>query len=270
MGTMITKAMKTSKEVILRPIRPNAGVHAKYRARMDDLLRSVRNDVLAALKAYGLQRDVTQDVSALVAADAAPLVDAVTRLMIGWLEKLENLAGEIAREFVKGSARSYDGALKAQLRKSGFTVRLQLTEYTREAREASVGMNTGLIKSIPTEYLADVSKYVNEAVSAGFDLATLTNNLQHAYNISRNRAKLIARDQSNKATAAIEQARRQELGVTEAIWMHSHGAKVPRASHVKANGKRFRVSEGMLIDGEYILPGQKINCGCTSRSVLTI
>jgi putative phage head protein len=41
--------------------------------------------------------------------------------------------------------------------------------------------------------------------------------LRKDYGISERRAAFIARDQTNKAKAAIEKARRQELGITEAI-----------------------------------------------------
>src|SRR5690606_7800420 len=102
----------------------------------------------------------------------------------------------------------------------------------------------------------------------GFDLATLTDNLDHAYHIGRNRAKLIAIDQTQKVHAVMEQARRKELGIKRAVWRHSAAAKEPRKSHVAANGKEFDVDKGMLIDGEYILPGEKIRCGCTSRSLI--
>jgi uncharacterized protein with gpF-like domain len=145
-----------------------------------------------------------------------------------------------------------------------------MTDTTREALQASMGMNVGLIRSIPSQYLAQVEKYVYEATSAGFDLATLTDNLQHTYHISRNRAKLIARDQANKANAVIEQARRKELGVKKGIWQHSSAAKEPRQSHVKAHGKEFDIDKGMYLDGKWVLPGEEINCGCTSRSIIEL
>ena len=85
---------------------------------------------------------------------------------------------------------------------------------------------------------------------------------------SERRAAFIARDQTNKAKAAIEKARWQELGITEAIWMHSHAGKEPRPSHVAANGKRLNVNKGMYLDGKWVQPGEEINCRCTSRAVI--
>lgn len=256
-------SLSKRKKILLRPIHPNAGIQQKYRADLNRLLRSVRNDVLATVNQW-------KDVSRQVATDSNPMTDAIDQLMITWIQRLSELGEQMAKEFVGSTLSAYDGNLKRQLRRAGFTVKLQLTDTTKEALKVATGMNVGLIRSIPTQYLADVSKYVYEATSGGFDLATLTDNLDHAYHIGRNRAKLIARDQARKAMGVIEQARRQELGIKKAIWYHSGAAKEPRQSHIKANGKEFDVDKGCYIDGEWILPGQKINCGCVSRSVIEV
>ena len=87
-------------------------------------------------------------------------------------------------------------------------------------------------------------------------------------NDPQRRAELIARDQSNKANAVVNRARQMELGITEAIWMHSHAGKTPRPDHFKANGTVYKIAEGCKISGEYIQPGEEINCRCTSRPVL--
>lgn len=251
------------RRAILPNFRPNAGIQAAYRFELNKLLRSARNEVMAEIADHWVEPKP-------VAMDAAAdfLARTIDKLIGRWMTSLSDLPKKIARKFVGQTAGALDRNLSSTLKKAGFTADLQLTDYTREAMRAAVGMNVGLIKSIPGEYLGDVQKYVWEAVEGGFDLKTLTDNLDHAYHIGRNRAKLIARDQANKVHAVMEQARRKELGIKKATWSHSAAAKEPRKSHVAANGKEFDVERGMLIDGEYILPGQKINCGCTSRSII--
>lgn len=252
------------KQVTLAAIRPNAGIHRWYRARLTELLREVRDEVLEAVEAH------KHLPSQPVALDAHPLEHAITEIVIKWLQKLTDFGDKLARDFVKRTTKNYDGNLTRQLRKHGFTARLQLSDRMKQDLGEAVGMNVGLIRSIPNQYLAQVEKYVSEAVNAGFDLKTLTDNLEHAYHIGRNRAKLIARDQANKANAVIERARRADLGITKAEWIHSGGAKEPRESHVKAHRKVFDAQQGLKIDGEYILPGEKISCGCVSKSILEI
>lgn len=256
------KSLKKLKQRIVLPdVSPSAAIRSQYRAELNRLLRSARNDVLEAVKAHWQPQQP-------IAMDASPLSAMIDQIMIRWIQTLSDLPGKMARRMVGETLSAYDRRMGATLKKAGFTVNLQLTYTTREAIRASVGMNVGLIKSIPMQYLTDVQKYVNEAVDAGFDLATLTDNLEHSYRIGRNRAKLIARDQTSKVHAAMEQARRQELGIKKAIWIHSAAAKEPRHSHVKANGKELDVNKGMYLDGEWLLPGQAINCGCTSKAVI--
>lgn len=254
------------KPILLPDFRPNAGIQAAYRAELNRLLRSVRNDVLELVRNHWETPERVEPTR--IAMDSDLLARLIDQLLAKWATRLTELPKKIATEFVGKTVFAYDRRMQAALRKAGFTVNLQLTDYTRQAMRGAVGMNVGLIKSIPNQYLSDVQKYVWEAVEGGFDLATLTDNLQHAYHIGRNRAKLIARDQSNKVHAVMEQARRIELGITRAVWMHSAAAKEPRQSHVKANGKEFEIDKGMYLDGEWVLPGQAINCGCTSRAII--
>lgn len=106
--------------------------------------------------------------------------------------------------------------------------------------------------------------------ATGRDLSYITDELVKQTGICRRRAATISRDQSNKLSAVVTQARRVELGLFEAEWVHSHGGKTPRASHVKAGKDRLRfdVREGALIDGEHILPGILVNCRCVSKTIL--
>ncbi|WP_257785984.1 hypothetical protein [Burkholderia ubonensis] len=41
--------------------------------------------------------------------------------------------------------------------------------------------------------------------------------------MTKRRAAFIAHNQNSKATATITRVRQEGLGITEAIWLHSHG-----------------------------------------------
>nr|WP_277347156.1 phage minor head protein [Collimonas pratensis] len=126
----------------------------------------------------------------------------------------------------------------------------------------------GLIKSIASQHLTEVQGLVMRSVADGRDLGTLAKGLEDRYGITKRRAALIARDQNNKATATITRVRQDSLGITEAVWMHSHAGKHPRPSHVAANGKRYTIKEGMYLDGVWTWPGREIGCRCISKSVI--
>ena len=156
----------------------------------------------------------------------------------------------------------------AGLKKSGFTIKFTATKTQTEAVQASIAENVALIKSIPAESLSDVQGIVMRAVAEGRDIGAMRQQLQDQFGVTKRRAQTIARDQNNKATAVLVKTRQQELGITHAIWRHSHGGKVPRPEHVKANGQRYEIAKGMFLEGKWVWPGTEINCRCVSASVV--
>ncbi|WP_387690802.1 phage minor head protein [Photorhabdus sp. RM71S] len=263
------------KKPMLRPIQPGRNVmpeikpsiiiEGDYYHALMDITKEMRSDVDAALV-----REFRNKARAELANDGISdwIAHVVDYMLDKWNKKLDILSQDIAKLFVDKTVNNYDIRLANLLRKRGFTVRMQNNEQTLNALRAVMGENVGLIKSIGTEYLSKVQMHVWQTVTGGYDLASLTENLQHDFHVTRNRAEFIATDQAGKAHAVIEQARRKELGIKKAIWIHSHAGKQPRPSHLAAHGKEFDVEKGMYIEGEWILPGQKIRCKCGSKSIL--
>jgi SPP1 gp7 family putative phage head morphogenesis protein len=145
-----------------------------------------------------------------------------------------------------------------------------MTPAMQDISKATVNANVALIKSIPQQYLRNVEGIVMRSVQTGRDLGALSKDLQKQFGVTKRRAALISRDQNNKATSAFQRARQQELGITRAVWMHSHAGKEPRPTHVAMNGKTYDINKGMwdADEKEWVFPGQLINCRCTSRSVV--
>lgn len=252
---------KQTNEVILKPIHPNLGVEAAYRKSLKKLLREIRQEVQSLLDTHypqGIAQDGISDGLSL----------ALSRLLKRWLDRLEILAPQIAESFLSQSMKHTDRAFESVLRQAGFTVNFRHTPATRKAFQAALGGNVGLIRSIAQQYLGRVESTVWRSVNAGYDMGMLAKELRKDFGISERRAAFIARDQTNKAKAVIEKARRLELGITEAIWLHSHAGKEPRPSHVAANGKKFNIAKGMYLDGKWVQPGEEINCRCSSRAII--
>ena len=263
-----------------RAVHANRGVEAKYRKTLQRLIAEMHGSVEYWLTA-AYRKDPprmlalveqAQDASAM-AADAAPsakikrILDELARR---WIAKFDEWSPKIAEAYLQGMFKTTDSAMRQALKEAGWTVEFKMTPTIRDAFNASLEENVGLIRSIPEKYLQQVEGVVMRSYSAGRDLATMVKDLKQLYPGASHRAELIARDQSNKANAVVNRARQMELGITEAIWMHSHAGKTPRPDHVAANGKRYKIAEGCKISGEFIQPGEEINCRCTSRPVLPI
>lgn len=258
------------KPVAVPAFHANRGTQMWYYHALQNLLASMKQDMLEAVRAaYGL------DGPGIGYAQDAP--STVTRLQRAlkkwgdnWANNLDKMSLDIASKFASKSWRDTDFSMAAAFKKAGFTVEFSPTRKTLDTYKAVIAENVGLIKSIPQQYLKDVQTQVWQSVTKGADMATLSANLRKSYGVSIDRAALIARDQNNKAKAVLENTRRQQLGLKRAIWMHSHGGKKPRRTHVAMNGKPYDLDKGMYDEdeGEWIWPGQLINCRCTSRAIV--
>lgn len=206
------------------------------------------------------------------AADGGPVAHMrkeMRKLTTRWQDSFNQMAATLSQEFAERVKANTDAALVGRLKERGLpTVKFTMADEMRNAYQAIAGEQVGLIKSIASEHLSDVEGLVMRSVARGRDLETLTKDLQGRYRITKRRAVLIARDQNNKATSVLQKVRQNQLGITEGIWKHSHAGKVPRPSHLKADGEKFDLTKGMYLDGKWVMPGEEINCRCTWNPVI--
>ncbi|NWC11927.1 minor capsid protein [Pseudomonas agarici] len=211
----------------------------------------------ANYRAAGLADGIAEDES-----PAMMMRKAMRKLSQRWQGKFSDLADTLSKSFADRALSNSDVSLRNAMEAAGATVKFTMTAEMNDVYQGCIGEQVGLIKSIASEHLSEVQGLVMRSVQRGRDLGELSEELQKRYGITKRRAALIARDQNNKATSAMQSARQRAIGIKEGIWRHSGGGKVPRHSHVQASGKAFDLAKGMFIDGEWIMPGEKINCRC--------
>ena len=266
-----------ANELVLPPIRAAAGVEVWYRERLQGLVRDMAQSLLLHLRAaWG-----RADPSIGFAADAAnferrpdrvtaELKRALRKWGVLWTDKLERASEDIARMFASRNQRNLDVRFRKILKDAGFTVEFRPTAGAVTAYRAVIAEQVNLIKSIPQKFLTDVQTSVWDTVMRGGDMSALSASIKRNYGVTWRRAAFIARDQTNKARAIMEEARRSELGIEEAVWHHSHAGREPRPTHVDMDGKRYKIAEGMwdpAVD-KYVWPGTEPNCRCSSRAII--
>lgn len=255
----------TGKDIVLRPIRSNARLEAIYRKRLLKLIQEMNDSIL-----YWLSASYNQ-FNNEIAQDANPfklLQKKMRELSKRWLDNLKVGAQKLAEWHTSQTLNMTDVQLKDALEQAGFTVLFTMSQSMRTVFDANVSEQVNLITNMTANNLAQIETLVTQSVQTGRDLATLTDELKTRFNITDRRAKLIARDQNNKATQLITRQRQQDLGITQAVWKHSHAGKVPRASHVKADGQVYDLNKGLFLDNKWTYPSVEINCRCFSRPVI--
>ena len=251
----------------VRPVRPNVGTRKRYQRQMTALIREMAD----AIENYVLmQRRADPPMMASDASPASVMEKALGRLFEQWQGRFDGMAAKVAKSFVENQWRGADSAFRQALRDAGWSIQFVITPPMQDALDAMIAENVGLIKSIPEQYLREVQGIVMRNYAASRDIKTMAKEIRARYGVASRRAMLIARDQTNKCTSIVQRVRMTEIGIKEAIWMHSHAGKTPRPTHVAMDQKTYKIGKGMYDSAEkrWIYPGELINCRCTSRAVL--
>lgn len=124
---------------------------------------------------------------------------------------------------------------------------------------AFVKSNVRLITKLKEESFGRVAEAVNRGVSRGNTLKSITEEVQKAANVTKGRAKLIARDQVSSLNAEITKIRQKDAGLNKYVWSTSLDERV-RDEHANNEGRVFSWDDPPP-EGH---PGEDINCRCVA------
>lgn len=261
------------------PIRPNLGLEREYRRKLLELVDEMYASVtwwIGAEYRRQLPRIMEYDGKAKDASPAADLMKALRRRLRQWQRRFDEKSDMLAEWFARQAEKSASAAVAASVAGAtgqtvaGVAVEFQMTRAMNNALASIIFENTSLIRSLPQKAFLEIEGLVMRGARTGYDAGRLTEELQKRFGVTRRRAEFISRDQMNKATEALSRVRMQELGIAEAVWIHSGTPKQPRPTHLKFNGQPFELDKG-LYDADahrYVQPGELPNCYCTKRPLI--
>lgn len=151
------------------------------------------------------------------------------------------------------NARQFHELLRAAYGVDIFRAEPQLEQILR-VWEAE---NLRLIKFIPVHYLESLQGKVVAAVQRGETVRDLTKTIRATYDLPKNRAELIARDQIGKLNGRLTGYRQRNIGISEYNWRGVLDSR-ERDEHVSREGETFRWDQPPP-DGH---PGEPIRCRC--------
>lgn len=261
-----------------KPLTDPDRVEARYRATLERAIAQMTNEAEEAIRR--LWESPINRHAVLSGMDAAPSLTAQARILTNALAAkftafFDKLAAPTANAFVAGVDKHAKSNLHSSLAglSGGLSLKTSvITGKTREILKASVAENIALIKSIPREYFPKLQGSVMRSITTGQGVKTVLEAVQRTGQVTKRRAALIARDQTSKATTALNASRMSALNVRKFEWLHSGGGKEPRDLHkYRLNGEIFDLDKPPVIDektGERGLPGQLINCRCRMIPVI--
>lgn len=216
-------------------------------------------------------------------ADGATLRDphAMQEALEAYASKLTPWATKQAAKMLETVQKSNSRAYAAKSKTLGIALRVNVAErQTGELARALLNEQVGLIKSIPLEAGLRAQKIAYDAFFAGTraeanadTIADLAAQMGASTEVATSRALLIARTETARANAAINQSRAQSVGSLQYRW-HNSGDEAVRHSHKFLKGRRLQGmifswdSPPTLDDGMRGHPGTFPNCRCFAEPIL--
>ena len=238
---------------VLRQVKPNKGVEAEYRKRLKKLVDAMDKSVMYWILAdYGNRT-------------AREMAEAIRKRVKQWNRIFGEKAGDIALWFAKTVRKHTEVGFGQSLREKQIS---RIPTVSKRIFDAVRIENEGLIKSIPEKYFTGIETIAMLALLYDWDKEKLRDMIEKRHGITERRVKNIASDQTHKSTMIFKRDLCAEMGIRYAKWVYTYRSETPRESHVMADGALFDIDVGCLIDGEFILPGEKINCKCDFKPVV--
>lgn len=232
-----------------------------------------RNEQSWRVTLSSMPKDLLEEVRA---ADAR--YDAVTGRIDKKLSQIipDDLAAKLKiNTHLESVLKKVDQKIHQTLK--GITVTPQLSSAGRKKIADEWQHNMKLwIKDWTAQEIRDLRQKVKKHVYAGERYEALARVIKQSHGVSGNKAKFLARQETNLLMAKFKESRYVEAGVTEYIWGCVAGSALHpvRPSHKRLEGKKFRFDKPPIVSEpgkseKKCNPGQDDNCRCFARPVVT-
>lgn len=146
-------------------------------------------------------------------------------------------------------------------------------DFFRFELERWVQANVDLISTLPHKTLSAMRQTCLEGYREGKSISTITKEIQRRYkSVGKNHARLIARDQTAKLSAKINQSHQQAAGVKEYIWICCMDGR-QRKDHEDLHNTRHSWDDPPIVDkrtGARAHPGEYFQCRCRAKPVIDL
>lgn len=176
---------------------------------------------------------------------------------------------KVSEQSKKYLSRVFDTVLGFDIFRAEPWLNAELDGYVRQ--------NVNLIKSIDSAYFDRVEREILAGIRDGTRVEEIGKRLHQVFDITKGRAKFIARDQAATFSGQLSELRQTAVGVTEYYWRTSMdervvgrpGGRWPNPSrghgdHWAREGKRIPWNKPPS-DGH---PGRAYNCRCTAEPII--
>lgn len=236
------------------------------RRKVQALMRKI--DATIARDPETFRRDLTEFIDSHIAEWAA-LGDKYAEAVSVWYVK--NCAADTTRSQRAGLIRAGVSPETFKRWKIPVISRQYVSPSAARIIPAIIQETASKITNICARDVNKITQAVVEGFSQGDTLGAVLRVVSGIEEMNADRAKFIARDQSNRITEQISIANDLDLGITEGVWIHRPGKYTSRETHIELDYSTFDLKTGAFDPavGHNVMPGELINCRCVYRPVIS-
>lgn len=243
-------ASRNRRQGLAKHLRPPPAAERRYVIALKGVMRGMHHETMAWLKPR-LERLARADQQAEthLSSELAAHVDGLVKV----------LAPKVVTPFMH-LATAIDKNSRKQMGRLGLDVRGQLGPHIQQFQE----WNQSLIKKAARDYADQIAAVLDDPETWGLRIEEIQALLVERGGVSESRAELIARDQTQKLNANVNQFRQRNAGVTSYEWSTSNDERV-REEHAANEGQTFAWGSPPPLTGD---PGDDVNCRCVAIPVI--
>lgn len=237
MSSMKRKKPKVRGKRFIEAVAPSKRAEVYYREQINNLIKSMLNQILSAVKKpklndsdeIGDDDSINRLLIALTSIADKDITQSATRVALGFV-------GRSNTQNKKRFAWSIERARGIDV--TSIIDKMDIGDVVAQA----IKDNVDLIKSIKTDFINDIGAQVFEDFKKGKRQSDLIKSIYERGEVTKSRAKFIARDQTAKINSAFNEARERKLGIDIYRWSGT-GDERERHSHFVLNGMLCKYSD---------------------------
>lgn len=248
--------------------------YGQFNAATSKQLKALGAKFDNGLKAWTLPLGVALPAGVQIAlahadARAQAAVDGVIKVLDGIHLEDMRMPEELKEQYGKAVWRMNEDFIAAT---KEIAIAPELTESTQKQISQQWAQNLDLyIKGWMGDAILDLRAEVQEHVFAGGRAAGLVKSIQATHNVSKEKAKFLARQETSLLMSKLREDRFKEIGVTRYVW-RAVGDSRTRHDHEILDGKIFTWDQPPITDrktGARNNPGSDFNCRCICIPILS-
>lgn len=265
--------------VVMPPIIKNKSAEVYYRNAIDKLTEQMITAIVA-----GLERAYTS-VAVMNAATSPKIkghsVKDMEKLLNHYKIKYTPVFLKESEKIIQKWLKQSDRAIKGSITRSMQTVQGKdfVIQFDRQKYETILRLilqrNLGLIDNTTRQTLNNIENIVYDGVTTGQPWTAVAKDLSNQKHIARDRIKRIARDQTGKLNATLNELAQRDAGVKFWRWRTVGDERVSTGygGHKQLEGKIYKwgdVANYPIVDsyGHRGAPRQRVNCRCEAEAII--